>query len=308
VGSIGMELPPVDQAMVLRLQGARGGLLRTSNGDIRQGLHMALEPGQGGYLTVDHGIGWVVARLEPASSTSSTPSVSPAPGQLAESFGFPADRSIPTARRIQAPAVVDLSAGGRLDIEIPTEAVLHLRAAEALVTSTRRSGDPSVSAGAHLEGLELDLPVSAGVTELQLRRLGGSWNGALSGQLEVYTSPVTDLGEGLGPERLLRPGETRFYRLQIDRQRSIGLGVHADADDVDGSLINAQGEVLGRGAVQMHDLEPGVYLFALSLGSGKAPVRARPAVAGLEAPGTGPPREVVERYLKLAERGSAVKP
>jgi hypothetical protein len=49
----------------------------------------------------------------------------------------------------------------------------------------------------------------------------------------------------------------------------------------------------------MTDLTPGRYLMALSLPADHAPVRVRPVVVGLKPP-SGPPDEVVQRYLAMA--------
>jgi hypothetical protein len=52
--------------------------------------------------------------------------------------------------------------------------------------------------------------------------------------------------------------------------------------------------------VHLVDLVPGDYLLALRAAATLAPVRARPALAGLEPPSTGPPEEVVREYLRAA--------
>ncbi|MEM8994482.1 MAG: hypothetical protein AAGF23_06790, partial [Acidobacteriota bacterium] len=60
------------------------------------------------------------------------------------------------------------------------------------------------------------------------------------------------------------------------------------------------GDLVGEGVAQMHSLPPGRYLLALRVPRGHAPVRVRPAVVGLEVPGTGPPPDVLQSYLALA--------
>jgi hypothetical protein len=50
----------------------------------------------------------------------------------------------------------------------------------------------------------------------------------------------------------------------------------------------------------MPELLPGDYLLALRSPAGAAPVKARPAVAGLVLPDTGPPAEVIRQYLQDA--------
>jgi hypothetical protein len=50
----------------------------------------------------------------------------------------------------------------------------------------------------------------------------------------------------------------------------------------------------------MVDLEPGDYLLALRAPADGPPVAARPALAGVVPPDTGPPEEVVRDYLRKA--------
>ena len=57
----------------------------------------------------------------------------------------------------------------------------------------------------------------------------------------------------------------------------------------------------------MARLDPGEYVWALHTPVDGGPVRARPAVVGLVAPGSGPPEEVIRRYLRAA-RGEEEPP
>ena len=50
----------------------------------------------------------------------------------------------------------------------------------------------------------------------------------------------------------------------------------------------------------MPELAPGDYLLALSSPAGGPPVKARPALAGLVLPDTGPPDDVIRQYLQKA--------
>jgi len=52
--------------------------------------------------------------------------------------------------------------------------------------------------------------------------------------------------------------------------------------------------------VQMPTLQPGTYLLALGVPPEVGPVAVRPALAGIELPGTGPPDEVVREYMSMA--------
>jgi hypothetical protein len=144
-------------------------------------------------------------------------------------------------------------------------------------------------------GGRLDLVLPAGEADVALRALAGT---ALYGTATFSTGTITDLGEGLGPEVLLAPGETAFFRFVLDEKRPIGLGVRATADRVDARLLDATGRPQGRGLVQLRELEAGTWLLALSQPADGGPVRARPAVAGLVPPPHGPPAEVIRSYLE----------
>jgi hypothetical protein len=125
--------------------------------------------------------------------------------------------------------------------------------------------------------------------------------GTLHGSAEVTTTPVVPIGEGLGPEVLLGPGQSRLFSFEVSHRGLIGVGVRADADRVDVALLSSTGRPLGRGSMQMPTLEPGAYLLALSSPTDAAPVRARPAVVGLVPPDTGPSEDVVRQYVQASE-------
>jgi len=105
----------------------------------------------------------------------------------------------------------------------------------------------------------------------------------------MTTSAILPIGEGLGPEVLLPAGSTRFFSFDVSR---------ASTDVVSTTLLDETGRILGRGVVQMHELSPGRYLLAIESASNAPAVTARPAVAGIEPPATGPPSEVIRRYLE----------
>lgn len=137
--------------------------------------------------------------------------------------------------------------------------------------------------------------------ELAVRGFGGF---PLSGALEVIGTPVRQIGEGLGPEVLLGPGDVEAFRFSVTRQGHVGVGVRADSDGVDCELLTESGRRLGRGVVQMHELEPGGYLVVVRRTQGSSAVRARPAVVGVDRPPSGPPEDEIRRYLALARVGA----
>lgn len=120
--------------------------------------------------------------------------------------------------------------------------------------------------------------------------------------LEVVAVPVATLDEGPGSEILLAPGESRAFRVTLDMAGHVGVGIQSDSSAVECELTTLDGESLGRGPVQMHDLQVGDYLLIVRLPATAEAARARPAVVGLEKPPSGPPTDVVRRYLAMAGR------
>ena len=204
---------------------------------------------------------------------------------------------IPDARDVQIPALLRLSGPAQtFRVDPGTPGLLLARSAEALVLEV-----PGVGVRYFGDTTFWDLATEGGPLEIRVRALG---SGPLRGELELKYVCASPLSEGLGPETLLTPGESRVFRFELSRPGLVGVGVRADSVAVTTSLRNARGEVIGRGFLQMHELPSGAYYLALSIPPDSEPVRARAAVAGLERPSSGPPDEIVARYLELERERS----
>ncbi len=183
-----------------------------------------------------------------------------------------------------------------LRVTPPGPVMLHLRTSTPVLTLLKR-GQALPEVEVHASGAALDAYVAAGPVQLGLRAIGG---GTLWGTAEVTASPVTPIGEGLGPALLLPAGATALFSFTVTREGPVGIGVRASPDVVSCTLLDAQGKRLGTGVVQMPTLQPGTYLLALGAPPEVGPVAVRPALAGIELPGTGPPDEVVREYMSMA--------
>ena len=179
--------------------------------------------------------------------------------------------------------------------------VLHLRTAVPLATLIHRPDGSADEVEVHAEAGRLDAFLPAGEARLGLRSLAGA---QLSGVAEITETPVTPIGEGLGPEVLLAAGGSRWFSFHVERKGPIGVGAHASSDVVEIELYDRGGHRLEAkaegGVVRMPELTPGDYLLALSSPAAAAPVKARPALAGLALPDTGPPADVIRQYLQEA--------
>jgi len=266
--------------------------LVTADGRVARGSSLPW-PTSRGVLTLTHGPGLALAWVD-------------GPGEPRS--GLWGDDALDTDTTSAAPPVeTALPFLGSLHGAVQTFAIrpeaaglLQLRtSAPVVVRLTPQEGPPRV----HLleTGGTLALPVALGRHLLAFRPLGSP---RLSGSLELTWTRATPIGEGLGPEVLLGAGETQLFRFVTTRAGPIGLGVLADREVVTCVLLDELGIPLGEGLVQMPTLEPGHYLLALHAPADaalEAPIRARPALAGLEIPDSGPPAAVIQTYLKMAE-------
>lgn len=203
------------------------------------------------------------------------------------------------AARITTPKEVPLTGEVHsFEIDFGRPSVVHLRGAgealSRLVTSKEKGALAWVEI--HSDQIRLDAYLPEGMGIVQLRAFSGS---KLSGVLEISRSDVRSIGEGLGPETLLPPGSTRFFSFQINETGKVGVGVRASSEVVEAEVLTSTGKVLGTGTVQFLDLDPGRYLLSLKTPVDAPPVAVRPALAGISPPGTDPPEDVIESYMRM---------
>ncbi len=287
--------PPVagSDSWTLHVRGAEEVTLLGSGGEVRSaesggGADLPW-PAAGGTLVVRHGPGFLLAWAEAPS------------GAAGHGVSGPwGDDALGDATPLSAPAIVPLRGRTQhLSLRLAAPALLRVASGTALASRIERPGaEPEVEVHPQGAGLAVFLP--EGESRLALRALGAA---ELSGTAEVTLGEIVAIGEGLGPAVVLGAGETRLFTFTVTRPGPVGIGVAAEADLVETTLLDGLGRPLGRGpdpqVVQLHDLQPGRYLLALALPADAPPVRARAALAGVEPPGTGPPALVVRRYLSL---------
>jgi hypothetical protein len=165
-----------------------------------------------------------------------------------------------------------------------------------------RRPDGKMEADIYPKGLALDVYMASGTAEVALRALGGR---ALTSSIEVTTSPVASIGDGIGPEILLGPGQARFFSFVVSKKGTIGVGVRSESERVVAELRDNQGHLLGTGVAQMPEVTAGTYLLALRMARDATPARVRPAVVGLAPPDTGPPDEIKRQYVATDEPAAA---
>jgi hypothetical protein len=262
---------------------ARDPVYLAADGRILLGSDFAV--GSGGTLLLPHGPGLAAAWVD-------------RPGGVSGIWG---DAPRPRERAAEGAGVFRLDGPSTgLAVKSADPAVLRLRTESPLLGVIRRPTGATQGV-IQQRAATLELYLAPGTTTLWLRPAAG---GELRGSAEALVSPVTALGEGLGPEVLLAPGTTRYFSIAVAAAGPVGIGVRAAPDTATCQLLDAAGRPIGEGIVQMPDLTPGVYLLAVRAPEDGGPVTVRPALAGLVPPGTGPPADVVRRYLELAGGGT----
>ena len=288
-GTLRIVLPEVTRPTATTLHARGAGaevILLGRDGTVARGVDVPA--GRGGVALVRHGPGLLLAWLGGAEDETAAL--------------WPAGDSRPASVRVAPPASLPLS-GRFADLALAGSGprVLHLRTAVPLATLVHRSDGSPDEVEVHAEAGRLDAFLPAGESRLGLRSLAGA---QLSGVAEITETPVTPIGEGLGPEVLLSAGASRWFSFHVERKGPIGVGAHASSDVVEIELYDRGGHRLETkaegGVVRMPELAPGDYLLALSSPAASAPVKARPALAGLALPDTGPPADVIRLYLQSA--------
>jgi hypothetical protein len=287
-GTLRIILPEVTRATATTLHVRGAGsevILLGRDGTVTRGADVPA--GRGGVALVRHGPGLLLAWLGGAAD---------------ETAGLWPSGQHPASVKVAPPASVPLS-GRFADLAFTGSGprVLHLRTAVPLATLIHRPDGSADEVEVHAEAGRLDAFLPAGEARLGLRSLAGA---QLSGVAEITETPVTPIGEGLGPEVLLAAGGSRWFSFHVERKGPIGVGAHASSDVVEIELYDRGGHRLEAkaegGVVRMPELAPGDYLLALSSPAAAAPVKARPALAGLALPDTGPPGDVIRQYLQEA--------
>jgi len=176
-------------------------------------------------------------------------------------------------------------------VAIDDDSVLRVRADDGTcaVLTTGEAPRTLLSSGDD-DGCDLHLPVARGSYRVAVRGFAG---GTLDGHLRVSTTPLVTLGEGRGEEVLALPGEARFFRLPLQGDGEVGLGVQVDGDVLDCALLDDGGAVVAEGCQVFARLKKGRYTWRLTV-EGERPRRFRPVVFGLK----GAEVDVPEAWLR----------
>ena len=282
-GRNSISLNPLEDKKEKRTLYLRGAILRakliTNNGNIQDGLDLSYPP-SGGRLIMDHGPGTIVFWSQGEKSTKGL--CHPPNPAFEDTISPPAQRQL-------------LGKFTLLKIKAAGTAVAHVRTVAPVISIVQSKKGEIATVSVHEKGCNLDLLLTDGEKTIGFRPLFGD---ELYGPVEVTSSSITALGEGLGPESLIAPGSSRFYSFAVKRKGAIGVGVRSAPDIIECTLLDSKGSIVDEGVVQMPRVEPGNFYLKLHVAKDGQPVVARPALAGIAPPDTGPPGEVVAKYLK----------
>lgn len=264
---------PVEAAPGARIAVAGDASLQWSGADGRVLRGRTISPGAAaGRLTVIHAQGAMVLSM---ALPGRSPWPTPAPGQL------PADGHATLAGAAMA---------WRLDRASPT--LLDVSTSAPVLLALGDAPPELFAAGA-----ELHRAIPAGTSLLRAYSVD---DGPLAGTLTLGTSPLRMLGNGVGPVTSVAPGGAALFGFSVAHDARIGIGVRAEPDLIRVRLLRADGTNVGAGVAQLHTLRAGSYLIEALVPADAPPVVLRPAVLGLDGPGSGPPPEIVQHFLELA--------
>lgn len=277
IWQVPVRLPEAEQRAQLRVLALGGTLDYITDNKSLHDLNLALQTG--GTLRLAHPAGTAVVWLAGAS-------------EVLDPWLHSPMRRVDLTKPAQTMALEDEAQTLRLETAQPR--LLHVRSQTPLLLALR-TAQGEVTSRHFPQGVAWDVNLPVGVSLLSVRPLYGTTLDAVSLQLAPRDLPL--LVEGLNPPVLLAPGNQALFRIELAQAAKIGVGVSAHPDTVTTELRQADGTLLGRGAVQWHDLTAGVYTLALEAPAAGAPILAKPAVVGLVPPSHVPPAEVLRGYL-----------
>jgi uncharacterized protein len=248
------------------------------DGGVSRGRRLTLSgPGE---VVLEHGAGLLAAWIErggqspwPAvrASTAKLPSTETLKGE-AMSYAIASETPMLLHARTTAPVILALSQGGEEEPEL------------------------------YPAGAELHRYVAPGKAEL---RVYSPHDGPLSGALELSSTPIAPVGEGVGEPVALAAGGTALFGFEMIRPGPVGVGVRSEPDTAQMRLLDAKGKALGQGVSLFQRLEPGRYVIEARVPASGGAAVVRPSVVGAAPPPSGPPSDVVEKYLDMAGVKSA---
>jgi hypothetical protein len=275
---IPVVIPQGDPHYVLRIRGSSDTQLLQQNGFVLQGDNLELSGN--GVLQIKYPPGLLMAWLDNRKSLTLGSSEHEV---ILEKPNQSTTLKLSTAMPTQV-------------IQAKQDSVLHLHSDTPLITRIVHSGG-NEQVQAYPNGIATDIYLPQGKTQLSVSAISGQ---SLAGTLDLSNSALTEINEGTGSERLLVAGGAQFFSFKLNQTTTIGVGLQASSDLIQGKLLNSNGDIIGHGVVQMLKLEPGRYVLAAYASPQDQSVTIRPVLIGTQPKATTPPKDVILRYMRAA--------
>ncbi len=127
-------------------------------------------------------------------------------------------------------------------------------------------------------------------------------NTSMHDTLLFQANDAIEITEGLGDTFSLSAGDARLFTFNINGsniKHPIGIGVKSSIDIARCRLFNEQGQLIGKGISQYHELVGGNYYLLIDITNNGEAVNLQPALIGLDEPSTAASHEVMLRYQQL---------
>jgi hypothetical protein len=192
-----------------------------------------------------------------------------------------------------ASAVAVPLAFGRIDrtLIVDKEAVVRVSAENGVCGLLR--GNDLLSVDGLDSGCELVRVLSPGTYRVLVRPFASR---PQPGAMQWTAEAVVQLGEGIGREDWVAPGEVRLYRFDTVKKGKAGLGIQARSELLECAVYSDAYQLVGEGCQQYLPLDKGRYLLTVRnpQSPGAVPLAFKPVLLGL----SGEKNDIPEEYLQ----------
>ena len=287
-GTLRLAVPPSDHERIAAVEGALRCTLTLADGTRTATCRGNVPAAQTAELLIEHAAGPLRAMVyAPGRDKWARLAIEP-----------PAAAGAPLAAAVAVPLQ-----SGNIDrtLVLDKEAVVRV-ASEGGVCGLLRGGE-LLSVDGSDSGCEIVRVLSPGTYRLLVRPFASH---PQPGMLRWTAEPVLQLGEGIGAEDWLAPGEVRLYRFDTANQGKAGLGVQARSEALDCAVYDDAYQLIGEGCQQYLSLAKGRYLLTVRNppAAGAVPLAFKPVLLGL----SGEKNDIPEEYLQEFFRRVAARP
>ena len=300
-----LRLEPIDKARVIVIEGSAvvGCQLIGDDGEASDGCRVELPARRGAEIVVEHGAGPWRALV---ATTTKPASTSPAHARAI-------DTALATSRLgtiAQGPVALTIGLAGVMKgvtraerVKLAAPAVVRVRADSGVCGVV--VDDRVVASSGEGTGCDLSTALPVGEHTIAVRGFAGA---ALTGTVTVTAEPIPTLGEGIGDELLLLPGEARLLRVPLENDGELGIGIQVGAEVLRCALLDPFGVVVAEGCQLFGRFTRGTYLLRVALDDDEGPRRFRPVVFGLKGAEIDVPDAFLNDFFRRVPRPVAPPP